>query len=112
MTGGAKARAIAPAGASTGSGEALDRRDGGDAFGGYDVTQAIHAVDQEIAPALKGLDATDQAAIDQCLIDLDGTPARRASAPMLQLPCPWRWPTPPQQQRVCRSIAISPATGN
>ncbi len=76
LTGGAKARAIAPAGASTGSGEALDRRDGGDAFGGYDVSLAIHAVDQEITPALKGLDATDQAEIDQCLIDLDGTPGK------------------------------------
>ncbi len=76
LTGGAKGRAIAPAGASTGSGEALDRRDGGESFGGYDVSQALNAVDQEIAPVLKGLDATDQAAIDQCLIDLDGTPGK------------------------------------
>jgi enolase len=58
LAGGAWGRAIAPAGASTGSGEALDRRDGGNALGGYDVRQAVAAVDQEIAvfiPMLHGL---------------------------------------------------------
>ncbi len=74
LTGGAKGRAIAPAGASTGSGEALDRRDGGDAFGGYDVKKAVQAIDTDIASAIKGLDATDQALIDHALIDLDGSP--------------------------------------
>ncbi|NBQ76276.1 MAG: phosphopyruvate hydratase, partial [Acetobacteraceae bacterium] len=44
LAGGATGRAIAPAGASTGSGEALDKRDGGAAFGGYDVTSAVDAV--------------------------------------------------------------------
>ena len=44
---GSRGRAIAPAGASTGSGEAVDRRDGGDRFGGYDVTQAIVGVAEE-----------------------------------------------------------------
>ena len=44
LAGGATGRAIAPAGASTGSGEALDKRDGGSAFGGYDVTGAVDAV--------------------------------------------------------------------
>ena len=52
LAGGAVGRAIAPAGASTGSGEALDRRDGGEAFGGLDVTQAVAAVEGEIAAAL------------------------------------------------------------
>jgi enolase len=66
-------RAIAPAGASTGSGEAVDRRDGGEAFGGYDVTGALAAVNDEIAPALQDRDADDQAAIDTLLIELDGT---------------------------------------
>ncbi|MFM7302901.1 MAG: phosphopyruvate hydratase, partial [Alphaproteobacteria bacterium] len=46
LAGGAKGRAIAPAGASTGSGEALDKRDGGSAFGGYDVTSAVDAVNR------------------------------------------------------------------
>jgi enolase len=77
LTGGAAGRAIAPAGASTGTGEALDRRDGGPVFGGQDVQGAIAAVRAPIAPALRGLDATDQAAVDQCLIALDGTPDKR-----------------------------------
>ncbi len=71
---GAVGRAIAPAGASTGSGEAVDLRDGGAAFGGYDVTDAVANVNSEIARAVIGLDATDQAALDRVLIDLDGTP--------------------------------------
>jgi enolase len=74
VAGGAIGRAIAPAGASTGSGEALDRRDGGAAFGGLDVRRALAAVADEIAPALLGMDAADQAAIDARLIALDGTP--------------------------------------
>ena len=57
LAGGATGRAIAPAGASTGSGEALDKRDGGSAFGGYDVTAAVDAVNRELAPALLGMDA-------------------------------------------------------
>jgi enolase len=73
LGGGACGRAIAPAGASKGSGEALDRRDGGQAFGGYDVLGAVAAVNQEIAPAVRGLDAADQHAVDRRLIELDGT---------------------------------------
>ena len=67
-------RAIAPAGASTGSGEAVDLRDGDPNFGGYDVRNALAAVDGEIADALVGMDASDQAGIDEVLIALDGTP--------------------------------------
>jgi enolase len=74
LRGGAHGRAIAPAGASTGSNEALDRRDGGEAFGGYDVRAAVAAVGEEIAPALRGLDAADQEEVDRRLIELDGTP--------------------------------------
>jgi enolase len=77
LKGGALGRAIAPAGASTGSGEALDRRDGGEAFGGYDVMGALAAVSDEIAPALTGLDATDQGAIDRTLVELDGTSSKK-----------------------------------
>jgi enolase len=72
--GGARGRAIAPAGASTGSHEALDRRDGGAAFGGRDVNGAVAAVCGEIAQALKGRSVLDQAALDEALIALDGTP--------------------------------------
>ena len=74
LEGGAVGRAIAPAGASTGSGEALDLRDGGDAFGGYDVTRAVEHVNTEIARAVRGMDAADQTALDRRLIELDGTP--------------------------------------
>jgi enolase len=74
LAGGTHGRAIAPAGASTGSGEALDLRDGGTAFGGLDVTRAIASVNDSIAPALFGADAGDQKAVDRLLVDLDGTP--------------------------------------
>lgn len=71
---GAIGRAIAPAGASTGSGEAVDLRDGGTAFGGLDVRRAVAAVNDVLAPGLAGADAADQAAVDARLIALDGTP--------------------------------------
>ena len=73
LAGGATGRAMAPAGASTGSGEALDLRDGGAAFGGYDVTQAVDNINFAISRAIIGMDATDQAGIDAGLIALDGT---------------------------------------
>src|SRR5947208_4375276 len=73
---GAIGRAIAPAGASTGTGEAVDLRDGGPAFGGLDVRRAVANVNDIIAPALTGRDALDQAGLDGLLIRLDGTPNR------------------------------------
>ena len=73
---GAIGRAICPAGASKGSREALELRDGGSAFGGLDVARAIANVDGEIAPALVGTAADDQAALDRRLIELDGTRAK------------------------------------
>ncbi len=74
LRGGAVGRAIAPAGASTGRGEAVDKRDGGRTFGGLDVTRAVAAVGEEIGPALAGLDAGEQATVDRVMIALDGTP--------------------------------------
>ena|SRR5947209_416699 len=71
---GAVGRAIAPAGASTGSAEALDSRDGGEAFGGYNVSRAVGHVNNTIARAVRGMDATQQANLDAKLISLDGTP--------------------------------------
>lgn len=76
LSGGAWGRAIAPAGASTGSGEALDLRDGGTRLGGYDVTRAVSNVNGEIAEALAGMDAADQETVDHTLIELDGTPQK------------------------------------
>lgn len=67
-------RAIAPAGASTGSGEARELRDGGPRLRGLDVGQAVANVNGPIAQALIGLDVSHQAAIDQTMIALDGTP--------------------------------------
>ena len=77
LAGGVVGRAIAPAGASTGSGEAVDLRDGGAAFGGYDVTRAVRQVEREVAPALCGRDVADQTGLDRVLVELDGTPDRR-----------------------------------
>ncbi len=70
---GAMGRGIAPAGASTGSHEAIELRDGGTSFGGYDVQKALANVMREIAPAIIGRDALDQRGVDDTLIALDGT---------------------------------------
>jgi enolase len=74
LEGGALGLAIAPAGASRGKREAIDLRDGGNRFGGFDVMTAAARVRDEIAPALVGHPADDQAGIDSRLVALDGTP--------------------------------------
>ncbi len=71
---GATGRAAVPSGASTGEFEATELRDGGPAYGGKGVTQAVAHVNGEIAEAVRGLDALDQAGLDRRLIELDGTP--------------------------------------
>jgi len=73
LEGGATGRAAVPSGASTGEFEATELRDGGDAWGGKGVGDAVANVNGEITAALGGADARDQAAIDRVLIDLDGT---------------------------------------
>jgi enolase 1/2/3 len=77
LAGGAYGRAIAPSGASTGSGEAIELRDGGSHLGGRDVTGAVAAINGEMSATLVGHDAADQAMIDRLLIDLDGTTQKR-----------------------------------
>ena len=74
LTSGAIGRAAVPSGASTGEFEATELRDGGAEWGGKGVGQAVANVNGEIAEALVGSDAADQAAVDRALIDLDGTP--------------------------------------
>jgi enolase len=74
LASGASGRAAVPSGASTGEFEAVELRDGGDAFGGKGVTKAVSNANGEIAEAVKGLDAADQAGLDRAMIDLDGTP--------------------------------------
>jgi enolase len=71
---GARGRAAVPSGASTGEFEATELRDGGEPWQGKGVTRAVANVDGEIAAAVAGLDAFDQAALDRTLIELDGTP--------------------------------------
>jgi enolase len=71
---GARGRAAVPSGASTGEFEATELRDGGAAWGGKGVTQAVENVNSVIAEAITGLDALDQSALDAALIELDGTP--------------------------------------
>jgi enolase len=71
---GAVGRAAVPSGASTGEFEATELRDGGAEYLGKGVTKAVGHVNGEIAAAVNGVDASDQAALDQTLIDLDGTP--------------------------------------
>ena len=70
---GAKGRAIAPAGASRGSNEAIDLRDGGAKLGGYDVGRACANISGDIARALMGMDATAQERVDAALSTLDGS---------------------------------------
>jgi len=67
-------RAIVPSGASTGVHEAVELRDGGPAWGGKGVAQAVANVNGEIADAIRDLDVVDQDAVDRRLIELDGTP--------------------------------------
>jgi enolase len=76
LTGGQVGRAAVPSGASTGSREALELRDGGDRYGGKGVRQAMANVEGELAPELQGMDVRDQALIDRAMIDLDGTPSK------------------------------------
>ncbi len=70
---GSRGRAIAPAGASTGSGEAVDLRDGGTILEGRDVRHAVAHVNGDIASVLAGLDAADQPVVDAKLEAVDGT---------------------------------------
>ena len=71
---GARGRAAVPSGASTGEFEATELRDGGDAYLGKGVAQAVGNVNGEIAEAVAGFDVLDQSGLDRALIDLDGTP--------------------------------------
>ncbi len=73
LAGGALGRAAVPSGASTGTREALELRDGEAPFGGKGVLHAVGNVNAEIADVVRGLDATDQRALDEALIALDGT---------------------------------------
>lgn len=74
LVGGGFGRAIVPSGASTGALEAVELRDGDDRYGGKGVQKAVANVNDTIGPRILGLDATRQEAVDQIMLDLDGTP--------------------------------------
>ncbi len=71
---GARGRAVSPSGASTGAHEAVELRDGDDAYGGKGVRRALANVQGEISDTLVGMDALDQRAVDMAMVDLDATP--------------------------------------
>ncbi|MDX8391934.1 MAG: phosphopyruvate hydratase [Mariprofundaceae bacterium] len=73
LASGAFGRAAVPSGASTGSREAVELRDGGSRLAGKGVKQAVAHVNDEISAAIRGMDAADQQALDHALIELDGT---------------------------------------
>ena len=74
LSSGAWGRAAVPSGASTGSLEAIELRDGGSRYGGKGVLRAVQNVNGEVAATLRGMEAGDQEALDRALIELDGTP--------------------------------------
>jgi len=74
LAGGAVGTAIVPSGASTGTHEAVELRDGGPRYGGKGVRRAVTNVVETIAKAVKGRDARDQKGLDAALVELDGTP--------------------------------------
>jgi enolase len=74
LASGATGRAAVPSGASTGTHEAVELRDGGDRYGGKGVRQAVDHVNDEISRGVEGLEALDQRGLDTALLDLDGTP--------------------------------------
>lgn len=74
LSGGATGWAIVPSGASTGAAEAVELRDGGERYDGKGVLNAVENVNERIAPALYGVDATRQEHVDRVMLDLDGTP--------------------------------------
>src|SRR5213083_3605379 len=76
---GAWGRAAVPSGASTGKREAMELRDGdAQRYGGKGVQQAVRHVEETIAPEIDGMEASEQAAVDQALLELDGTPNKSA----------------------------------
>ena len=76
---GAWGRAAVPSGASTGKREAIELRDGdSQRYRGKGVRQAVRNVEETIAPEIEGMDASEQAAVDQALLELDGTPNKSA----------------------------------
>ena len=78
LEGGVFGRAIVPSGASTGAHEAHELRDGGREYFGKGVSKAVENIEERIAPALCGLSAVDQVAVDGAMNELDGSANKSA----------------------------------
>ena len=107
---GAQGLGLVPSGASTGEAEAWERRDGDKSvYQGKGVLNAVKAVNEEIAPKVIGMDASDQRALDETMIELDGTPNKAVWAPTPSSACPWPLCTLPPSPRISRCTATSAA---
>ena len=107
---GAQGLGLVPSGASTGEAEAWERRDGDKSvYMGKGVLNAVKAVNEEIAPKVIGMDASDQRALDEVMIELDGTRTRAVWAPTPSSACPWPLCMLPLNPRASRCTATSAA---
>jgi enolase len=105
LSDGSFGRAAVPSGASTGSREALELRDGDKKrYGGKGVQAAVANVNETLS-ALKGHDASDQAAIDKRMCASTARPTRTSWAPTPSLAFPWQWPGPPRLRLASRSTS-------
>lgn len=102
-------RAAVPSGASTGAHEAVELRDGGKKYNGKGVLQAVENVNTVIFDEIQGMDALDQLALDQAMIELDGTPNKSRSAPTRSWASRSPSPRPLPNRANCRSTATSVA---
>ena len=107
LHGGASGLAIVPSGASTGKAEALELRDGDPTdYAGKSVRRVVANVIGELAPALLGKDASEQAQLDETLIALTARLINRVWGPMHCWAFRWQLPTPPPPPTTCRSTVI------
>ena len=101
-------RASVPSGASTGENEALELRDHDHSrYGGKGVQKAVKHIQQVIAPALAGMEVTDQRGIDQRMMELDGTPTKSNLGAMPSSAYRWPWRMQPPFRSTCRFTATS-----
>src|SRR3954465_14131571 len=107
---GTMGRAAVPSGASTGSREAIELRDGDKArYLGKGVLKAVEHVNTEISEAVLGLDASEQAFLDRTLIDLTAPRKKAGCGPTRRSRCRWPWRARPRKSPACRCTATSAA---
>ena len=105
---GVMGRAAVPSGASTGSREAIELRDGDKSrYLGKGVLKAVEHINGEITEAILGLDASEQAFLDQTLIELDGTENKSRLGANACWRCLWPWHAQRLTKPICPCIAIS-----